>query len=77
MSIHPFTRMVGSGLLATAIGGGAMTPSQSMPLPVTSVPKIAPAAPTEPVRWRGYGSLLFWQERDGQESARLFALILA
>ena len=55
MSTHPFTRMVASGLLATAIGGGAMTPSQSMPLPVTSVQAIAGAAPTEPVRWRGYG----------------------
>ena len=40
MSTHPFTRMVASGLLATAIGGGAMTPSQSMPLPVTSVQRL-------------------------------------
>ena len=55
MSTHPFTRMVAAGLLATAIGGGAMTPSQSMTLPVTSVPEIAGAAPTEHVRWRGYG----------------------
>ena len=55
MSTHPFTRMVASGLLATAIVGGAMTSSQSMPLPVTSVQKIAGAAPTENVYWRGYG----------------------
>ena len=55
MSTYPFTRMVASGLLATAIGGGAMTPSQNMPRPVTSVQAIAGAAPTEPVRWRGHG----------------------
>jgi hypothetical protein len=55
MSTHPFTRMVASGLLATAIVAGAATPSQSMPLPVTSVQKIAGAAPTENVYWRGYG----------------------
>src|SRR3954464_6849264 len=55
MSTHPFTRMVASGLLATTIVGGAMTPSQSMPLPVTSVQAIAGAAPTENVYWRGDG----------------------
>src|SRR5215207_2487900 len=55
MSTHPFTRMMASGLLATAIVGGAMTSSQSMPLPVTSVQKMAGAAPTENVYWRGYG----------------------
>src|SRR5215211_1523880 len=55
MSTHPFTRMVASGLLATAVVAGAATPSQSMPLPVTSVQKMAGAAPTENVYWRGYG----------------------
>src|SRR5215207_4459980 len=56
MSTHPFTRMVASGLLATAVVAGAATPSQSMPLPVTSVQEIAGAAPTENVYWRGYVS---------------------
>src|SRR5215207_4570946 len=55
MSTHPFTRMMASGLLATAVVAGAATPSQSMPLPVTSVQKMAGAAPTENVYWRGYG----------------------
>ena len=33
----------------------ARSPYQSMPLPVTSVQKMAGAAPTENVYWRGYG----------------------
>ena len=47
------TRVLVTSALATTLAGSLATPSQAMPLPVTSVQEIAGAAPTEHVQWRG------------------------
>src|SRR5829696_5040640 len=55
------TRTLATGALAATLAGSIVTPSQAMPLPVTSAQEIAGAAPTEHVQWwggygwRGYG----------------------
>ena len=55
------TRILVTGALAATLAGSIATPSQAMPLPVTSAQEIAGAAPTEHVQWwggygwRGYG----------------------
>ena len=58
------TRILATSVLTATLAGSIATPSQAMPLPVTSVHEIAGAAPTEQVRWwggwggfrgRGYG----------------------
>ena len=47
------TRVLVTSALATTLAGSLATPSQAMPLPVTTVQEIAGAAPTEHVQWRG------------------------
>src|SRR5215207_3948003 len=52
------TRVLATSALATTLAGSIVTPSQAMPLPVTSVQEIAGTAPTEQVQWwrgRGWG----------------------
>ena len=52
------TRVLATSALATTLAGSIVTPSQAMPLPVTSVQEIAGSAPTEQVQWwrgRGWG----------------------
>src|SRR3954471_10299613 len=49
------TRILATSVLAATLTGSMAAPSQAMTLPVTSPQAIAAAAPTEPVRWRGYG----------------------
>lgn len=53
MSGPRFTRVLAAGALAASLTGTIATPSQAMPLPVTSAPEIAGAVPTEHVRWWG------------------------
>ena len=61
MSTRPFTRIAATGLLAATLVSGAVTPSPSATLPVSSVQQIAGLTPTQQVRWwggwgwRGYG----------------------
>ena len=47
------TRILATSVLTATLAGSIATPSQAMPLPVTSVHEIAGAAPTEQVRWWG------------------------
>src|SRR5215208_2232254 len=52
------TRILATSALAATLAGSIVTPSQAMPLPVTSVHEIAGSAPTEQVPWwrgRGWG----------------------
>jgi hypothetical protein len=55
------TWILATSALAATLAGSIVTPSQAMPLPVTSAQEIAGAAPTEHVQWwggygwRGYG----------------------
>jgi hypothetical protein len=52
------TRVLATSALAIPLAGSIVTPSQAMPLPVTSVQEIAGSAPTEQVQWwrgRGWG----------------------
>jgi hypothetical protein len=55
------TWILATSALAVTLAGSIVTPSQAMPLPVTSAQEIAGAAPTEHVQWwggygwRGYG----------------------
>ena len=47
------TWILATGALAATLAGSIVTPSQAIPLPVTSVQEIAGAAPTEHVQWWG------------------------
>ena len=47
------TRILATSVLTATVAGSIATPSQAMPLPVTSVHEIAGAAPTQQVRWWG------------------------
>ncbi len=58
MTGSQLTRVLATAALGMALAGSIVTPSQAMPLPVTSAQEIAGATPTEHVQWwgwRGYG----------------------
>ena len=58
------TRVLATSALATTLAGSIVTPSQAIPLPVTSVQEIAGSAPTEQVQWwrgRGWGGGWGWR----------------
>jgi hypothetical protein len=61
MSSSRLTHILATSALAATLAGSIVTPSQAIPLPVTSAQAIAGAVPTEHVQWwggwgwRGYG----------------------
>ena len=61
MSSSRLTHILATSALAATLAGSIATPSQALPLPVTSAQAIAGAVPTEHVQWwggwgwRGYG----------------------
>lgn len=54
MSGSRFTRILATGALATTLAGGIVSPSQAIPLPVTTATEIAGSAPVDHVQW-GWG----------------------
>jgi hypothetical protein len=53
MSRSQLTDILATSALAATLAGSIVTPSQAIPLPVTSVQEIAGATPTEHDGWLG------------------------